>query len=149
MDEIKKDKTITTEDLLIKIKEKFKDIELSRRHITNIIRDTNNSLKLTRFRQNGYQTFLIDEFRTNCRCYKCEGGLCEKYIIRENPKPFKNLRLVHGAIRCKTCLVRWNRDCNGATNIYKIAKNAINKKLRPNYLTRGNTSNVLNDTLKT
>ena len=102
------------------------------------------------FRQNGYQTFLVDEFRTSCRCSKCEGGLCEKYIIRENPKPFKNnLRLVHGAIRCKTCLVRWNRDCNGATNIYKIAKNAINKKLRPNYLTRGNTSGVLDDTLKT
>jgi hypothetical protein len=37
----------------------------------------------------------------------------------------------------------------GATNIYKIAKNAINKKLRPSYLTRGNTSGVLDDTLKT
>lgn len=60
-----------------------------------------------------------------------------------------HLRLVHGAIRCKTCLVRWNRDCNGATNIYKIAKNAINKKLRPSYLTRSNTSGVLDDTLKT
>ena len=97
------------------------------------------------FRKNGYQTFLVDEFRTSCRYSKCE-----KYIIRENPKPFKNnLRLVHGAIRCKTCLVRWNRDCNGATNIYKITKNAINKKLRPSYLTRGNTSGVLDDTLKT
>ena len=59
----------------------------------------------------------------------------------------------------KTSLKRWidryseNNslviDCNGATNIYKIAKNAINKKLRPSYLTRGNISGVLDDTLKT
>ena len=30
----------------------------------------------------------------------------------------------------------WNRDVNGATNIYKIAKNAINKLERPKYLCR-------------
>ena len=46
LDVIKKDKTITTEDLLIKFKDKFKDIELTRRHISNIIRDNNNSLKI-------------------------------------------------------------------------------------------------------
>jgi transposase len=60
LNEIKKDKTITTEDLLIKVKEKFKDIELSRRHITNIIRDTNNSLKLTRFRHEPIKRFGKD-----------------------------------------------------------------------------------------
>jgi hypothetical protein len=30
----------------------------------------------------------------------------------------------------------WNRDENSARNIYKIAKNAINKKERPTYLSR-------------
>ena len=30
----------------------------------------------------------------------------------------------------------WNRDVNGATNISKIAKNAILEKLRPKYLCR-------------
>jgi len=30
----------------------------------------------------------------------------------------------------------WNRDVNGATNIYKIAKNAILQKPRPKYLCR-------------
>ena len=29
-----------------------------------------------------------------------------------------------------------NRDCNGATNIYKIAFNSINGKDRPDYLSR-------------
>jgi len=30
----------------------------------------------------------------------------------------------------------WNRDRNGSSNIYKIAKNAINKLERPSYLCR-------------
>jgi len=34
----------------------------------------------------------------------------------------------------------WNRDVNGATNIYKIDYNAINNKERPNYLSRSNNS---------
>jgi hypothetical protein len=91
------------------------------------------------FRKNGFQTYLVDEFRTSCKCSKCEGGDCCKFIIRKNPKPYKtNLRLVHGLLRCKICCGVWNRDCNGATNIYKIASNAINKKERPRYLRRGN-----------
>ena len=57
LEEIRKDKTITTEDLLVKFKEKFKDIELSRRHITNLIKDNNNSLKLTRYRHEPEKRF--------------------------------------------------------------------------------------------
>lgn len=37
---------------------------------------------------------------------------------------------------CKKCSGVWNRDVNGATNIYKIAKNAIKKEERPKYLSR-------------
>jgi hypothetical protein len=38
---------------------------------------------------------------------------------------------------------------NGATNIYKIAYNAINNKERPNYLSRSkNTSTGLDDPVK-
>ena len=44
--------------------------------------------------------------------------------------------LVHGLIRCKNGCGYWNRDTNGATNIYKIAYNAINNKERPKYLSR-------------
>ena len=39
-------------------------------------------------------------------------------------------------LSCKNCKVVWNRDVNGATNIYRIAKNAINKIERPKYLSR-------------
>jgi hypothetical protein len=39
-------------------------------------------------------------------------------------------------LTCKKCSGVWNRDVNGATNIYKIAKNAIKKEERPKYLSR-------------
>jgi len=91
------------------------------------------------FRQNNYKTYLVDEFRTSCMCSICktEIGRCEKFQIRKNPKPYKSGNiLVHGALRCKNCEAVWNRDVNGATNIYRIAKNAINGLERPKYLCR-------------
>jgi hypothetical protein len=98
------------------------------------------------FRQNGYKVFLVDEHKTSCKCANCNGGECKNFIIRKNPKPFRdNQILVHGALSCKNCKVIWNRDCNGAINIHKIAKDAILGKSRPSYLCR-NSSVVLNDT---
>ena len=91
------------------------------------------------FRQNNYKTYLADEFRTSCMCSICktEIGRCEKFQIRKNPKPYKSGNiLVHGLLTCKKCSGVWNRDVNGATNIYKIAKNAINGLERPKYLCR-------------
>ena len=91
------------------------------------------------FRQNNYKTYLVDEFRTSCMCSICkkETGRCEKFQIRENPKPYKSGNiLVHGLISCKNCSNVWNRDVNGATNIYRIANNAINGIERPKYLCR-------------
>ena len=91
------------------------------------------------FRQNNYKTYLVDEFRTSCMCSICktEIGRCEKFQIRKNPKPYKSGNiLVHGLISCKNCFNVWNRDVNGATNIYRIAKNAINGLERPKYLCR-------------
>ena len=91
------------------------------------------------FRQNKYKTYLVDEFRTSCMCSICktEIGKCEKFQIRKNPKPYKSGNiLVHGALCCKNCEAVWNRDVNGATNICRIAKNAINGIERPKYLCR-------------
>ena len=91
------------------------------------------------FRQNNYKVYLVDEFRTSCMCSICktEIGRCEKIQIRKNPKPYKSGNiLVLGLISCKNCFNVWNRDVNGATNIYRIAKNAINGLERPKYLCR-------------
>ena len=95
----------------------------------------------TLFRKAGFQTYLVDEFRTSCRCSKCEIGVCVKNMVGKNPRPYRSSNiLIHGLICCKNGCGYWNRDVNGATNIYKIAYNAINNKERPNYLSRSNNS---------
>ena len=90
--------------------------------------------------------FLVDEFRTSCKCSNCNGGVCEKYMVRKNPKPKKErkydeMRLIHGLLRCKSGCGEWNRDRNGSSNIYKIAYQAIHKLERPSYLCREIKSN--------
>ena len=91
----------------------------------------------TLFRRNKYKVYLVDEHKTSCKCSKCEGGVCEKFMVRENPRPKKDeLRLVHGLLRCKSGCGAWNRDRNGSTNIYKIACQAISNLPRPSYLCR-------------
>ena len=91
----------------------------------------------TLFRKNKYQVFLVDEFRSSCKCSRCNGGVCEKFRLRENPRPNKDdMRLVHGLLRCKNGCGEWNRDRNGSSNIYKIAYQAIHKLERPSYLCR-------------
>jgi hypothetical protein len=104
----------------------------------------------TLFRKAGFQTYLVDEFRTSCMCSKCEVSICKKTMVRENPKPYRSGNvLIHGLICCKNGCGYWNRDVNGATNIYKIAYNAINNKERPNYLSRSkNLSTGLDEPVK-
>ena len=104
----------------------------------------------TLFRKAGFQTYLVDEFRTSCKCSKCEGGSCIKTMVRKNPRPYRTGNvIVHGLICCKNGCGYWNRDVNGATNIYKIAYNAINNKGRPNYLSRSkNSSTGLDEPVK-
>jgi len=111
----------------------------------------------TLFRKNNYNVFLVDEFRTSCKCSNCNGGVCEKFMVRKNPKPrpkktkenpkkeikYDETRLVHGLLRCKSGCGLWNRDRNGSSNIYKIAENAINKLERPSYLCRETSNHPL------
>ena len=91
------------------------------------------------FRNYGYLVYLVDEFRTSCKCSNCEDekGNCIKFRKARNPKPNKSDSILkHGVLICKKCNALWNRDENSSRNIYKIAYNAINKKERPSYLCR-------------
>ena len=83
------------------------------------------------FRKYGYNVYLVDEFRTSCRCSKCEEGECEKF--REKISIKTNSKVL---LKCKTCKVLWNRDENSSNNIYKISKCSILNLSRPNYLSR-------------
>ena len=100
----------------------------------------------TLFRKNKYEVYLVDEFRTSCKCSCCgeEDGNCEKFLYRKNPRPFREgENLVWGLLKCQTCGGVWNRDRNGASNIYKISENVINGRPRPNYLSRNNKQSVV------
>jgi transposase len=100
-------------------------------------------------RKNKYKVYLVDEFRTSCKCSKCDGGVCEKFMVRENPRPKKDdMRLVHGLLRCKSGCGSWNRDRNGSSNIYKIAYQAIYGLERPGYLCRTSNQVVLTNCYK-
>jgi len=89
------------------------------------------------FRKCGYNTYLVDEFRSSCKCSQCNGGECKNFLMVENPKPYRNnQQMCWGLLRCKSCNGFWNRDCNGAKNIYKIAENAVKQISRPGYLCR-------------
>lgn len=101
----------------------------------------------TLFRKNAFITYLVDEIRTRCkcRCSSCE-GLNEKCKVMENHKPYRSGSvLVYGLLKCKSCGGVWNRECNGATNIYKLVKNEINKIDRLSYLYRRNKSDSLEE----
>ena len=96
----------------------------------------------TLLRKNKYKVYLVDEFRSSCKCSNCHGGICEKFMVRKNPRPNKDeMRLVHGLLRCKSGCGLWNRDRNGSSNIYKIAYQAIHNLEIPNYLCREIKSN--------
>ena len=90
--------------------------------------------------KNNYNVYLVDRFRSSCKCSKCDGRVCEKFMVSRNPRPNKDdMRLVHRLLRCKSGYGSWNRDRNGSSNIYKIAQQAIYGLERPGYLCR--TSN--------
>lgn len=91
------------------------------------------------FRKAGYKVYLVDEFRTSCRCSNCESddGICKTFRECENPRPWRNGRILrHGLVKCKTCSGLWNRDTNASRNILKITLDEINRLGRPEYLKR-------------
>ncbi len=90
------------------------------------------------FRRSGYRLYLVDEHRTGCRCSACdEHGECLKFRMVDNPRPYREGQILrHGLVKCQTCDRLWSRDTNAASNIYKVAKNAILGLERPGYLQR-------------
>ena len=91
------------------------------------------------FRRARYKLYLGDEFRTSCRCSFCssEHGVCSTFREVDNPKPFREGRILrHGLVKCTTCSRLWNRDTNASSNIWKVARNAILGLARPAHLQR-------------
>jgi len=84
LQEIKKNKTITIEDLLYLLKNKYPDLDLNKSHISRIIHDTNITLKMTRIRHEPIKRFCKDidinnnlkNFYDEVKKYKIEDIIC-------------------------------------------------------------------------
>ena len=84
IDEVKKNKTITMDDLLYNLKLKYKKIDITQRHLSRIIRDNNITLKITRFRHEPVKRFgkdidinnKIKEFYNEIKKYNINDIIC-------------------------------------------------------------------------
>ena len=80
LDEIKNNKTITLQELTHKLKNKYKDVDLSTTQIFRVINDNNVTLKLTRFRHEPNKRFgkdinineKLEHFYNEVKNYKIE-----------------------------------------------------------------------------
>ena len=84
LQEIKKNKTITINDLLHLLKNKYPTLDLNKSHIHRIIRDNNITLKMTRIRHEPIKRFgkdidinkNIKNFYDEVKKYKLEDIIC-------------------------------------------------------------------------
>ena len=81
---IKNNKTITMEDLTVELKKKFKDFDISRRHINRVTNDLNISLKQTRKRHEPTHRYgkeidikkQLEEFYKEVKKYSIDDIIC-------------------------------------------------------------------------
>ena len=84
LEELKNNKTITLEEILTKLKNKYKDVDLSLMHVHRIVKDNNITLKITRIRHEPVKRFgkdininsKIKEFYEEVKKYKLEDIIC-------------------------------------------------------------------------
>ena len=90
------------------------------------------------FKNGGYKTYLINEFKTSKLCNCCNNEL-EKFLERESHKPKlykeKKKEIVHGLLRSQSikqkCEIIHNRDKNAVQNMLNIVKSIFNTGKRP------------------
>ena len=95
------------------------------------------------FKNAGYKTYLINEFRTSKLCNHCHKEL-EPFLQREchKPKSIKENKkeLVHGLLGHQSvkpkCEIIHNRDKNAVQNMLNIVNNIFTEGKRPNVFTR-------------
>jgi len=110
LQEIKQNKTITMEDLLVKLKEKYKDVNITRRHLSRLVRDNNITLKITRVRHEPTKRFgkdidinrQIKDFYEEVKKYKLEDIIC---IDETSIKSLQKRNLCYNEIG-KRCVIK-------------------------------------------
>jgi len=95
------------------------------------------------FRNAGYKTFLVNEFRTSKLCNCCNGQL-EYFLERPSQKPKlkkeNKTEICHGLLRCQSVKhkseIFHNRDKNAVQNMLNIVKSVFETGKRPNIFCR-------------
>jgi len=95
------------------------------------------------FRNAGYNTFLVNEFRTSKLCNCCNGEL-EHFLERPSQKPKlkkeNKTEICHGLLRCQSVKhkseIFHNRDKNAVQNMLNIVKSVFDTGKRPNIFCR-------------
>jgi hypothetical protein len=90
------------------------------------------------FRNAGYKTFLVNEFRTSKLCNCCNEEL-ENFLERPSHKPKLikegKTEICNGLLRCQSvkheCEIFHNRDKNAVQNMLNIVKSVLNTGKRP------------------
>ncbi len=104
------------------------------------------------FRNNGYEVYMINEFRTSKICNVC-GCNCGTFLKRESKNPKHKDKMtskqkiieVWGLTLCenKNCSLIHNRDKNSALNMYKITQSIYKGLGRPKIYCRENKNNFI------
>ena len=120
LQELKKNKTITIEDLLYLLKNKYPDVDLNKSHINRIIKDNNITLKITRIRHELVKRFGKDiDINANIN----------KLIILDNASSHRNERIKELVNKHNNILyaVPYQHFTNSIENYFSMLKSRLQK----------------------
>jgi transposase len=131
LQEIKKNKTITIEDLLHLLKNKYPNLYLNKSHISRIIHNNNITLKMTRIRHEPVKRFgkdidinkSIKEFYDEVKKYKIEDIIC---IDETSVKSLQKRNHCHSE-KGKRCVIKTQSQevFKKHTGIFAISVNGV------------------------
>lgn len=93
------------------------------------------------FKNAGYKTFLVNEFRTSKLC-NCCNNILEHFLERDSRKPNNKGKkeICHGLLRCQSvtpeCKIIHNRDMNAVQNMLNIVRSVFDTGQRPSAFCR-------------